>query len=40
MKNKLSAKQLKIAKLTSPFNKLNKGDFIKLKKMKKFKFKK
>ena len=39
MKN-LSAKQLKIAKLTPPFNKLNKGDFIKLKKMKKFKFKK
>ena len=37
---KLSKKQLKIAKLTPPFNKLNKGDFIKLKKMKKLKFKK
>ena len=37
---KLSGKQLKIAKLTKPFNKLNKGDFIKLKKMKKLKFKK
>ena len=37
---KLSAKQLKIAKLTTTFNKLNKGDFIKLKKMKKLKFKK
>ena len=34
---KLSAKQLKIAKLTKPFNKLNKGDFIKLKKMKRIK---
>tara|TARA_Y100000015_G_scaffold20034_1_gene19409 strand:+ start:219 stop:338 length:120 start_codon:yes stop_codon:yes gene_type:complete len=31
---KLSKKQLKIAKLTAPFNKLNKGDFIKLKKLK------
>ena len=37
---KLSGKQLKIAKLTPPFNKLTKGDFIKLKKMKKLKFKK
>ena len=37
---KLSPKQKRIAKLTPPFNKLNKGDFIKLKKMKKLKFKK
>ena len=35
---KLTGKQLKIAKLTAPFNRLNKGDFIKLKKMKKPKF--
>ena len=34
---KLSKSQLKIAKLTKPFNKLNKGDFIKLKKMKRIK---
>ena len=37
---KLSAKQLKIAKLTPPFNKVHKGDFIKLKNMKKLNFNK